>query len=296
MVIACRFYKGAVLPLWSLFIGVSLAGAGTIKPAVFAHADAEADSFTCNCVSGGSQGDLSFTTGIRQASATGAVLGADASSSATAGFGALHASADAGASTAALESVGSAEAKAGWVDLFTITSKTLGFGAPVDFRATAVLEGTVSSAPAGKGQTSSAAAVFELTFGGISVGFGCPDAISLCGANAVTNFAESVNDKFSGSKLPSTKTFDLPTFVGDQLFFEGVLAVNAAAVTAGKAAADFSDTGFVTFESLTPDASFTTASGATYAPVSTVPEPSTIGLVSVGLAIAFPLFRRRRLH
>jgi len=114
----------------------------------------------------------------------------------------------------------------------------------------------------------------------------------------------SVNDKFSGASLPSTTDAVVTTFVGARFFAEAVLGADGSAFTAATAAADFSDTGFVTIESLTPGASFTTASGTTYsAPSAVVPEPRTAWLVSTGLAILltfarirtkrFPLFSRK---
>ena len=295
--LVCRRYKGGALALWSVFIGVACARADIMKPGIFAQAFDLAESFAppCPpCEDGESQGDISFTTGMRGAGAGAVFVGADASSAANAGFGVLHASADAAASSVALGTEGLAQAEAGWLDIFTVVSKTLPPGTPVDLRFTVVLEGSLSSSPAaGRGQRSMADGSFRLQIGSVFDSFGCPDAITPCGLQdvPVSTNAMSLNGKFSGVSLPSTTHAVVTTFVGAQFFGEAVLGAGASAFTAGTAAADFSDTGFVTVESLTPGASFTTASGTTYSPPATVPEPPTAWVVA---AVGLALFGTRR--
>ena len=305
--------RTGTLALWFLFLGVASARADIMTPGVFAHAFDVAESFSPECPpssaceDGDNQGDISFTTGIPTAGAGAVVIGADSSSSASAGFGVLHASGNAAASNVAVGTEGLAEGEAGWLDIFTVVSNTLPLGMPVDLRFTAVLEGNLSSSPAaGEGQQSSAGGSFRLQIGSVFDSFGCPDAISPCGLQdiPISVAAMSVNDKFSGASLPSTTDAVVTTFVGARFFAEAVLGADGSAFTAATAAADFSDTGFVTIESLTPGASFTTASGTTYsAPLAVVPEPGTAWLVSIGLAILltfarirserFPLFSRK---
>jgi len=59
------------------------------------------------------------------------------------------------------------------------------------------------------------------------------------------------------------------------------------------ASADFASTARVFIDVMTPDASFVSASGATYARISSVPEPSTIGLVLVAFLSAGAWLLRR---
>jgi hypothetical protein len=56
------------------------------------------------------------------------------------------------------------------------------------------------------------------------------------------------------------------------------------------------NTGYFTLTPVTPGASFTTASGLTYAadPDSTTPEPASILLLGTGLAVLFAVQMRRR--
>lgn len=280
--------------------GIGCARANILTPSLFAHAQALAESFSSPCPpceSVDSVGDVSFTTGQRNATARADFTGADASASANASFGVLHASGTAAASTDAPASDGDGGGESGWVDIFDVVSNTLASGTPVDLRFTAVLEGTLSSGPSnGKGESSTASGVFQLWIGGVLTSFGCGEAITPCFTPEVLSAsAVSMNDKFSGVKLPSTNQFVFTTSVGARFFTEGVLGAGGSAAADGTATANFSDTGFVTVESLTPGASFTTASGTTYSPTATVPEPSSGSMQGIEMfAVMLALLVRRQ--
>ena len=111
---------------------------------------------------------------------------------------------------------------------------------------------------------------------------------------------------------PCTSEFTMYTFVGDQLTIRGVLNASAYA-NAGRnltnhldgnphgpfpgstATANFYNTGFIPFESVTAGASFLADSGASYS-ISIVPEPATMTLVGLGLGWFALLHRRKRVR
>jgi hypothetical protein len=153
-----------------------------------------------------------------------------------------------------------------WQDTLTITSTTLAAGSPVDLQFSLFVgPGTVSCS----GTNSVANA--EGTF---SAGVGNPIGITLLDETCNTGF-----------KLSQTMT--LATTVGAQIPVEGQELLNADAasldITTSTASVDPSDSFFI--DSLTPGASYTTASGATYftPPITPAPEPSSLLLFGTGL-------------
>jgi hypothetical protein len=65
-------------------------------------------------------------------------------------------------------------------------------------------------------------------------------------------------------------------------------------IGAGSITIDDSDTGYFTVTPLTSGAGFTTASGLTYSPVSSVPEPSSVLPLSTAIALLFWIARLQR--
>jgi hypothetical protein len=114
------------------------------------------------------------------------------------------------------------------------------------------------------------------------------------GSNSIT-FA----DQTCNTVLQGTQTFTVPTTVGADLPVEGQLNVVAGAsgfnvdFSASTAAVDPPSSVFY-IDSLTPGASYTTASGNTYfTPASGVPEPGTLLLFGAGLLGVIGATRRK---
>ena len=193
-------------------------------------------------------------------------------------MGALSGSVDASASyfpPSLVDPVVGALGRYSWSDDITITSATLASGTPVDFRVTEQL----------------------LTFGMGTVGGG------------VSVISHSINYQ-GGSLLSSqfviappgymdptqcigscsdSESYDLNLFVGQTINLAGLLGLDAQARALALGLPGFSSTqingaGSMFLDSLTPGASYITASGVTYASsVASVPESSTLILLAVGL-------------
>lgn len=165
----------------------------------------------------------------------------------------------------------SASASASWADTITITSDTLSPGTPVSFLATLTLHRTVF-ANSGIHSTATASAKATGPFG-----------LSLLDSSVSPNPTVSISTVVNttvGAVLNATSTLELATSMSGDFSPFG----------AGASASVGDNSGF-TFMPITPGASFSTASGATFA---TVPEPSAVALAGIAtIALLATRLRRR---
>ncbi len=126
-------------------------------------------------------------------------------------------------------------------------------------------------------------------------------SLSVPGGDAYLNNIGGVSyaQSFAGGTSNLTASPAVPIIVVTVTGGHELTIVNNVSAFAGadglgsSAAADFSSTARVFIDVMTPDASFVSASGATYARISSVPEPSTIGLVLVAFLSAGARLLRR---
>ncbi len=238
----------------------------------------------------------------------GALWSTGGESGAAAGVGHLHARARATAdlisgligSDPTVAATANATAQASWYDALHIISSTLNPGTPVQLHGILRLDGYLSiTNPSGTSDLSLTATSDNAqgTFGILwqSNQYGSDSA-----SCAATNF---------GGALPCMQEYTIYTVVGDTITLRGVLTASAFAnagrnviyypdsnphgpFPGSRAAADFYNTGFITLESLTAGATFTTDSGASY---SIVPVPAAVWLFGSGL-LGLVGVARRRVH
>jgi len=154
-----------------------------------------------------------------------------------------------------------------WQDSLTVTSSTLAVGTPVDL-------------------------IFTMDF---SAALDCAGANSISSnVSALAAFSAGQGQQILASQsacnslLAGSKTLSLATTVGADIPVEGQLNISASVtgtndVGPTTANVDPPTSGFF-IDSLTPGASYTTASGHTYfSPTTSVPEPSSLSLLGLGV-------------
>jgi hypothetical protein len=149
--------------------------------------------------------------------------------------------------------------------------------------------------------TNSITVLFTLDLHG-TLSANCASILSVCTANA-TLLLDSGDEAFiplgafvsagTGQVTPPPPATAQEIFTfsnGEQAFFHSELDLGAGVGPVGGSdatTADFSSTGRLFVDVLTPGASYTTASGRVYSSTvtSAVPEPGTVGLVVLGVAL-----------
>jgi hypothetical protein len=145
-----------------------------------------------------------------------------------------------------------------WEDTLNIVSTTLPVDTTVDLLFTLSVDATMSCS--GVGSSVDTSAGFSSTAGG-----------NIAFESGTCN-----------STLAKTGTAVVQTFVGDSFLVEGELDLSAENIFAGTASVDPNGSFFI--DSITPGASYTTASGVSYVtPPITAAEPSSVGLLALGL-------------
>jgi hypothetical protein len=180
-----------------------------------------------------------------------------ASVSGSAQFGSITGDISATGSGGAISNAGEASFEGDWSDTLTVTSSTLALNTPVTLLFT--MSFNSSTVCAGLNTSPQVTAEFE------------------AGSQNVTATSTNCNATFQG-----TRQLDLNTFVGASTAIFGSLNLDAVAGQGASVQVDPPINFFV--DSETAGASYTTASGVTYfSPTSSVPEPSSLMMLGVGL-------------
>lgn len=151
-------------------------------------------------------------------------------------------------------------AEAQWMDTITVQSATLSYGTPVTFLAGLTLDDIPSLSGSG---------VLQVPGSGLTAGL------------VVAGMSLSLQDSVANPLFDQTATKVLNLSVGETFFVSASLtaAVGIEANPSITASIDGIDTSNFFLTPLTPGATYSTASGMTYNPVSAVPEPSSILLL-----------------
>jgi PEP-CTERM motif len=268
-----------ILWQWLWLTGATFAGGAHAAPEIVRFHQATAESFHC-CWDIRQNYDSDQGPGAYDATSWNASAHADGTASHGAIGGNVSASAQRFESWAG--SSGTGRVRDYFVDTFTITSPTLAFGTPVQVQLGISMQFTTTSQrTTGADARAFANAVWHfngpdapwivgVVFDRESEGLGAFDETR----SALTSFASTVGGSF--------------TLVGDLLLH----ATASATDNPSSASAAMSADARYTVEVLTPQAGFSSASGATY--VTAVPEPSAVLMLGAGLLVLLHVQRGRK--
>jgi hypothetical protein len=216
----------------------------------------------------------------------------------------LHGFADAALNGAQYEQAGAFDQ----FDLYAFDTFYIGgpAGSFEDFQYSLTLDGTTSTTMTlGNADATRAYGALELFSDANWVEAGVVAPFSSCHENFYGNYYESNGNPcgmlaYLDPQGDQTLTGIITLAAGSAVQLGEMLSARAyvSQETTGSAIFDASNTGFFTLTPITPGASFTTASGLTYAEFpdmpSGVPEPSTWALMLLGLATIGVAMRRKR--
>lgn len=174
-------------------------------------------------------------------------------------------------------------------DGLTVSSLTLAPSTAVTFSGFLTLDATVTL-PGGPNNNSS-------TYAGARIGFVDAGSSQRGVTDVQIDTRQSPFNALGSHHYSLSEPFTVNTSVGSTLAVFGNLSTSAEArffccqSTSALAEIDASHTARLVLTSWTPGVAFTTASGASYAPVSSVPEPSTWLLLRTGV-VRLLLWRR----
>jgi hypothetical protein len=184
---------------------------------------------------------------------------------------------------------GTARLRDAWSDDFTITSATLAAGTPVQLRLTVTIDGSIRALdPDGVQNSAEGAARLVAAFH-----YGGWDAPWITGVDVLRGGYMGGNHGYGDFDVAASNTTIINATVGQALNLVGDMGISYGQSNGLGARAWYSGSaeGNARFhvDMLTPEASYATASGASYA----TPIPATWGLLLTGLGMAGAFFRRR---